>query len=129
MIEGMATIGKEYKVDFDSIIYGQEMWNEDQKIDHRKDIIYDRNGSHWLPLEVLSLDMVLDCPKCGLRHVDKPEPDICRCGRTWADHGNGAQGHEFHQAWDNPPHHKHLCAGCSHLWTPYAFQTNGVESE
>lgn len=52
-----------------------------------------------------SIDMILPCPKCGVRHVDAPEPE------------NG---------WTNPPHKSHLCAACGCVWRPADVWTNGV---
>lgn len=49
----------------------------------------------------------LFCPQCGYQHVDAPEPE------------NG---------WTNPPHRKHLCHRCGHVWQPYPVATFGVES-
>ncbi len=51
------------------------------------------------------LDVVLPCPRCGLVHVDAPEP---------------ATG------WTNPPHKSHLCHGCGLVWRPADVPTNGV---
>jgi hypothetical protein len=51
------------------------------------------------------IDMILPCPKCGLQHVDAPEPE------------NG---------WDNPPHKSHLCHGCGTIFRPADVPTNGV---
>ncbi len=45
----------------------------------------------------------LHCPMCKTLHVDQDE---------WA--------HEI-------PHRKHLCAGCHHIWQPYAVGTVGVD--
>lgn len=53
------------------------------------------------------LDMVLHCPKCGLQHVDKPDPI---------------------SLWSNPPHRSHLCHSCAHVWRPADVPTNGVEA-
>lgn len=53
------------------------------------------------------IPMVLHCPKCGLQHVDAPEPEV---------------------GWTNPPHKSHLCHGCRTVWRPAAVPTNGVLS-
>lgn len=45
--------------------------------------------------------MVLHCPRCGLQHVDQPEPE---------------------SGWTNPP----LCHGCGCIWRPAEVATNGV---
>lgn len=63
------------------------------------------------------IDMVLHCPKCGLQHIDAPEPAI----RTALD-PNGVLG------WPNPPHRSHLCHGCGHIWRPADVPTNGVRA-
>ena len=55
--------------------------------------------------------VVIHCPKCGTKHVDKLEAD----GRDWRA----------------IPHHKHLCSNtdCGHIWEPYPGEdTVGVES-
>lgn len=54
-------------------------------------------------MEAEPIDMVLFCPACGLQHVDGPT-----------------------EAWMNPPHRSHLCAGCGHIWRPADVPTNGV---
>lgn len=51
------------------------------------------------------IPMVLHCPRCGVQHVDAPEPD---------------------RNWDNPPHKSHLCASCGTIWRPADVQTTGV---
>jgi hypothetical protein len=51
------------------------------------------------------IDMILPCPKCGMLHVDAPEPE------------NG---------WTNPPHKSHLCHGCGTIFRPADIATNGV---
>jgi len=51
------------------------------------------------------IPMVLHCPRCGLQHIDEPEP---------------AKG------WDNPPHRSHLCHGCGAVWRPASVATTGV---
>lgn len=43
----------------------------------------------------------IDCPKCGLHHVDKGE-------------------------WAKRLHRKHLCEGCGHIWQPHEGYTFGV---
>lgn len=61
------------------------------------------------------IDMVLHCPKCGMQHLDRPEPAV--------EHDHGAV--EF-AAWNNPPHRSHLCHFCGHIWRPANVPTNGV---
>lgn len=63
------------------------------------------------------IDMVLHCPKCGLQHIDAPEPG------NWSFEVGGKQQR---QTWDNPPHKSHLCHGCGHIWRPADVPTNGV---
>lgn len=52
------------------------------------------------------IPMLLFCPKCGLKHVDR------------ADEATG---------WDNPPHKSHLCHGCGCVWRPADVPTTGVD--
>lgn len=52
------------------------------------------------------VDIVIFCPQCGNQHVDAPEESI---------------------GWTNPPHRKHKCHTCGHLWRPFPYWTNGVE--
>jgi rubredoxin len=68
-------------------------------------------------LKFQPIDMILHCPKCGLRHVDEPE------------HPNGpsAFSRVGDSVWTNPPHRSHLCHGCGHVWRPADVPTNGVE--
>jgi DNA-directed RNA polymerase subunit M/transcription elongation factor TFIIS len=49
------------------------------------------------------VDMLLNCPKCGVQHVDEPS-----------------------EGWDNPPHRSHLCLACGCIWRPADVPTNGV---
>lgn len=51
------------------------------------------------------IDMILPCPRCGLLHVDAPEPGT---------------------DWTNPPHKSHLCHLCGVVWRPADIPTNGV---
>lgn len=51
------------------------------------------------------IDAILHCPDCGHQHIDAPEPE------------NG---------WINPPHRKHLCHYCGHIWLAANVPTNGV---
>ena len=51
------------------------------------------------------VDMLLYCPECEVQHIDEPKG-----------------------AWTNPPHKKHLCLNCGHLWKPFDYNTNGVRS-
>ncbi len=55
--------------------------------------------------EALPIPMILPCPKCGMRHVDAPEPE---------------------KGWTNPPHKSHLCHGCGIVWRPADVPTTGV---
>src|SRR5262245_40957344 len=56
-------------------------------------------------LRNIPVDALLDCPKCGESHIDKPQPE---------------------KNWTNPPHRTHECQKCGHLWRPYDVATNGV---
>lgn len=51
------------------------------------------------------IDMILHCPKCNAKHVDRVGP-----------------------GWNNPPHRSHLCYWCGYIWRPADVNTNGVES-
>lgn len=51
------------------------------------------------------IPMVMHCPRCAFKHIDKPEGD-----------------------WLNPPHRSHLCASCGHIWRPADYPTEGVEA-
>lgn len=55
------------------------------------------------------IPMILNCPKCGMQHIDAPEPD---------------------SGWDNPPHKSHKCrpqdGGCGTVWRPADVATVGV---
>ena len=55
-------------------------------------------------LDAKPIDMILQCPACGLQHIDAPS-----------------------EGWDNPPHRSHLCHGCGSIWRPADVATNGVE--
>ncbi len=63
------------------------------------------------------IDMILFCPKCGLKHVDEPDPP-----------GLGVL--DGTEDWTNPPHRSHLCrpehGGCGTIWRPADVPTNGV---
>lgn len=75
------------------------------------------------------IDMVLYCPKCGLQHIDAPEPEQ---ELTGTEHVPGLPPKPYVYrgrpagAWMNPPHKSHLCAGCGHIWRPCDRHTNGV---
>jgi hypothetical protein len=64
------------------------------------------------------IDMVLNCPACGLQHIDAPDPIN---GDFETDGGTPEE-----LAWDNPPHRSHLCRDCGHIWRPADVPTNGV---
>jgi hypothetical protein len=53
------------------------------------------------------IDMLLFCPRCGLQHVDAPDPET---------------------GWTNPPHATHTCKGCGLNWRPSNALTNGAGS-
>lgn len=84
------------------------------------------------------VNMTLHCPKCGLLHIDKPDPFAVD---LWdVPFGNGDPKEDAEQIammvaydnsrWDNPPHKTHLCrldqGGCGSLWKPFDYATNGV---
>ena len=52
-----------------------------------------------------AIDMILYCPRCGRRHIDRPDEE----------HG-----------WSNPPHRSHLCGYCGAVWRPADVPTNGA---
>jgi hypothetical protein len=64
---------------------------------------------HWQGLadQRAPVPMILFCPHCGERHVDKPEPE----------HG-----------WTNPPHRTHYCHACHSNWRPADIATVGVDT-
>jgi hypothetical protein len=87
------------------------------------------------------IDMVLHCPKCGLQHIDRPDPEQELTGTEYvhADPDNAdsplvPRPYKYRGrppgAWTNPPHKSHLCrpqdGGCSHVWRPCDRPTNGV---
>jgi hypothetical protein len=51
--------------------------------------------------------MILFCPRCGGRHIDKPDP-----ARDWI----------------NPPHRTHYCGFCEFHWRPADIATVGVDT-
>jgi hypothetical protein len=51
------------------------------------------------------IPLILSCPKCGLLHIDAPDPA---------------------KDWTNPPHKSHLCHGCGTIWRPADVPTVGV---
>ena len=51
------------------------------------------------------IDMLLFCPKCNAKHIDRPQPE---------------------KNWDNPPHRSHECQFCGTVWRPSDSPTNGV---
>ena len=58
--------------------------------------------------DVAPIPMMLFCPKCGLQHIDMPDPT---------------------DDWDNPPHKSHKCVGpngCGTVWRPADVPTEGV---
>lgn len=79
-----------------------------------------RQGVAWVLSQqaaqpVPPIDMVLHCPKCGLRHVDEAEGE-----------GDDEATTQRLDVWRNPPHRSHLCHGCGHIWRPADVPTNGV---
>jgi hypothetical protein len=88
----------------------------------------------------LPINAVIMCPECEEQHVDAPDE---QCEHTLqlycSDRCVLAKGHdgkhltssddipESRRRWTNPPHAKHLCHGCGHLWKPFPFATFGVK--
>lgn len=69
------------------------------------------------------IPMILNCPNCGMQHVDESKPDVCeRCGKSQAD----CSCSKF-TAWLNPPHKSHRCGACNTVWRPADVATVGVE--
>jgi len=64
------------------------------------------------------IPMILNCPKCGLQHIDAPE---------WEDDPHDIE-HGQMRTWTNPPHRSHLCHGCGNIWRPADVATNGVKA-
>lgn len=70
------------------------------------------------------IPMVLHCPKCGLQHIDEPDPGP-------VDLGDANEWDAKYPAWEttlwtNPPHRSHPCHGCGHIWRPADVPTTGV---
>ncbi len=72
------------------------------------------------------IDMVLFCPKCGLQHIDAPDPGANVSHEELRRHGAMSMGPGDVVGWTNPPHRSHLCHGCGHIWRPADVPTNGV---
>lgn len=100
------------------------------------------------------LDIIIHCPNCKMQHIDKPEPDICKCGHSVdyhyteealeknsdprkcfamphsADANLDCKCEGFEIAWNNDPHKSHLCkpadGGCGHKFRVADVPTNGV---
>lgn len=68
--------------------------------------VFARDGGKLMAITPMHapIDVILPCPRCGWRHVDKPDGD-----------------------WTNPPHRSHLCFYCGFIWRPADVPTNGVE--
>lgn len=104
-------------------------------------------------LELKPLDMLIFCPHCGKQHIDKPEPEMCKCGHHLTRHDDSALHSctvpgsssattehyrgasickclSFTVAWDNPPHKSHTCrsdyGGCGKIFRIADVPTNGV---
>lgn len=91
-----------------------------------------------------TIDMIIFCPKCKLKHIDEPEPNWCKCGhKSFMHEPRGDRGRdvcedygclckEFKCRWTNPPHKKHLCkpqdGGCGLIFKTSNRNTNGVQS-
>jgi hypothetical protein len=79
--------------------------------------------------KTIPIDMVLLCPKCHRKHIDKPDPLSCKnCGRLISSHGKEENilPCDTPEPWINGPHKKHRCLDCGHVWKPANVPTNGV---
>jgi hypothetical protein len=74
-------------------------------------------GGVFLKGEPAPIDMILHCPKCGVQHIDAPEPHD-----PFPAFGPGMD----REKWTNPPHRSHLCHACGFIWRPADVATNGV---
>ena len=92
------------------------------------------------------IPMVLHCPRCGLGHIDEPDPRIEELGvlrklQTQSSLGDRPPSiaadklkrlielEEIESTlWTNPPHKSHLCFLCKCIWRPADVPTVGVES-
>ncbi len=63
---------------------------------------------NYPPESETPIKVVIHCPRCGVQHIDLPDPE------------NG---------WFNPPHRSHACQteGCGTIWRPANIATEGVE--
>lgn len=73
--------------------------------------------------EVVPVDMVLHCPKCGLQHIDAPDQPLTVLEATLRANPLSMPAPT---RWTNPPHRSHLCKSCGHIWRPADVPTNGV---
>ncbi|MCA8242884.1 hypothetical protein [Burkholderia sp. AU32262] len=82
------------------------------------------------PAQPEPIDMLLFCPKCGVQHVDAPEPftPAGRCECAGPDECETCESNRaaFEESWQNPPHRSHLCHACGTIWRPADVPTNGV---
>ncbi|WP_175777479.1 helix-turn-helix domain-containing protein [Burkholderia anthina] len=85
-----------------------------------------------LPGQPEPIDMLLFCPKCGVQHIDAPEPfaPVGRCECAGPDECETCESNRaaFEEIWHNPPHRSHLCHACGTIWRPADVPTNGVGS-
>jgi predicted house-cleaning noncanonical NTP pyrophosphatase (MazG superfamily) len=74
--------------------------------DKIREKFFDRGDfSHGVVMTIApAVPMVLHCPKCGEKHVDRGVFGTTHVHRT------------------------HLCSGCGHTWKPFPYATVGVES-
>lgn len=118
-----------------------------------RDVVFGEHIRAWITAIAETLcadpkpvDMVLQCPRCHMPHIDAPSfqhnlytdkdkdrPDaICdRNGQVvlnlCKDCGKGESQLEWACAcWTNPPHCSHLCQKCGCIWRPADVPTNGV---
>lgn len=81
--------------------------------------------------EAMPIDAVLFCPKCKEQHIDEANPLTCEdCGAHEGAHGTGFDNGTCPRfnPWLNPPHKKHRCHKCNHVWKAASVPTNGVDS-
>lgn len=72
------------------------------------------------------IDMILHCPECHAQHIDRPDDPDSDAARLERHRAANSVRNPVANVWTNPPHHKHLCASCGHLWKPANVNTNGV---
>lgn len=75
------------------------------------------------------IPVVINCPECGLQHVDAPAPcSLHECTHSGVCYASANGQAEKCDRWDNPPHRVHKCAGCGCLFEVASVNTVGVGS-